>query len=60
MPLLGNLHVIPFCQVFETISLELSRDSIFLQDHAKFRRGIDLLWSSGHTHWKCCIQIQLR
>lgn len=44
MPVLGNLHVIPFCQVtvFETVSLEVIRDAIFVQDHTKFSGGIDL------------------
>lgn len=44
LPVLENLHVILFCQatVFETVPLEVSRDAIFVQDHAKFSGGIDL------------------
>lgn len=44
IPVLGNLHVILFCQAagFETVSLEVSRNAIFVQHHAKFSGGIDL------------------
>lgn len=43
VPVVGNLHVILFCQVtvFETVSLEVSRDTIFVQDRA-FSGAVDL------------------
>lgn len=59
LPVLENLHVILFCQatVFETVPLEVSRDAIFVQDHAKFSGGIDLCrvqtTHTGNTACKC-------
>ena len=44
MPVLGNLHVILFCQVtvFETVSLDASRVAISVEDDAKRNGDIDL------------------
>lgn len=44
MAVLGNPHVILFCQVtvFETVSLEASRVAISVEDDAKRNGGIDL------------------
>lgn len=44
MPVLGNLHVILVCQVtvFETVSLEVCRVAISVEDDAKHNGGIDL------------------